>query len=111
LRTSTRFHIHESGVTSRQALVELIDRFIDGKLRYELEWDDFVSWEHDQPTIETVRSKIADMEPLFFAEDPDARKRAVAHLVAERNRIAQMCGMAARRAPDTDGEFAVGEHP
>lgn len=96
LQRSPHVHIRQNVVGSLRDLVNLIDRFIDGKLSYELEWDDFVSWEHDQPSIESVRSRIADLEPLFFAKNRDDRRQALSRLIAERDRVATMCGMAPR---------------
>jgi hypothetical protein len=32
--------------------IDLIDRFLDGEVSYPLEWDDFISWEHPNPTID-----------------------------------------------------------
>jgi hypothetical protein len=40
---------------------------IDGTLEYPLEWDDFISWRHENPNIEKIRDRIAANEPLFFS--------------------------------------------
>ena len=40
-RTSSRVHLRQNEVTNPADLVALIDRFMDNKLLYKLEWDDF----------------------------------------------------------------------
>jgi hypothetical protein len=81
-------------------LVALLDRFIDGRLNYELEWDDFISWQHTNPNIEAIRLRIAETEALFFSNVITDRKRAVEMLVDERNRAAALVG-----APPRSFEF------
>jgi len=51
-------------------LVEILDRFLNGSMRYPLEWDDFISWENSNPNIEAIRNRIAETEPLFFSKNP-----------------------------------------
>lgn len=98
LRRSPRIHLREDGVGSQVDLVQLIDRFLDDKLAYDLEWDDFISWEHPEPRIEAVRLRIAALEPLFFSQSPDDRNEAVRRLLAERNSTAGRLGLDARAA-------------
>ncbi|HWA92941.1 MAG TPA: hypothetical protein VG889_23110 [Rhizomicrobium sp.] len=74
-------------------LVDLIDRFIDGDLRYELEWDDFISWTHSNPNIEEFRDRIGAGEPLAFSKKPEDRARFLELLIAERDRAAALCGL------------------
>ncbi len=104
LQRSRHVHVRQNVVGSLRDLVNLIDRFIDGQLNYELEWDDFVSWEHDQPNIELVRLRIAQLEPLFFAKNRDGRGQAVSRLIAERDRVATMCGMVPRGIAQDPGQ-------
>ncbi len=96
LRQSSRIHLRENGVGSQVDLVRLIDRFIDDKLTYPLEWDDFISWEHSDPYIEAMRDRIASLEPLFFSKSPNDRNEAVRQLIAERNLMAGRLGLGAR---------------
>ncbi|GAA0554622.1 hypothetical protein GCM10008941_38320 [Rhizomicrobium palustre] len=79
--------------------MELLDRFLDDRLKYELEWDDFISWEHDNPNIEAIRLRIAETESLFFSSAISDRQCAVDLLVAERNRAAALVGVSARTSP------------
>jgi hypothetical protein len=77
-------------------LVDVIDRFIDGTLKYRLEWDDFISWENENGAVEAIRDKIAALEPMFFSAHLVDRSRALALLVEERNRAAALCGRSSR---------------
>ena len=43
LRKSPYVHVRERRATGLSDVVGLVDRFIDGKMRYELEWDDFIA--------------------------------------------------------------------
>jgi hypothetical protein len=97
LQQSSHVHLREENVSSPRDVVQLIDRFIDGKVRYPLEWDDFISWEHSSVGIEAVRQRIAALEPLFFSEHADDREEALLRLVAERNQLAAIVGLPARR--------------
>jgi hypothetical protein len=35
-------------------------------MRYDLEWDDFISWEADNPQVEQIRNRIGEHEMLLF---------------------------------------------
>ena len=93
LRHSRRLHLRERGVANASDLVGLIDRFRTDELKYELEWDDFISWSNANPTVEEARNRIANLEPLFFSKEQKRRAKAVALLIEERNRLASLCGM------------------
>ena len=47
---SSHIHLHQEVATTPGDLIDLMDRFIDGAMRYPLEWDDFISWEQTNPT-------------------------------------------------------------
>ncbi|HEY5237661.1 MAG TPA: hypothetical protein VIJ62_04710 [Rhizomicrobium sp.] len=79
-----------------QQLVGLLDRFLEGKMNYELEWDDFISWKNSNPNIELIRERIAETEPLFFSKKTSDRKNAFDLLVEERNRAAAIIGLSTR---------------
>ena len=66
LRRSEHVHIRVQGVNNLGDLVCLIDRFLDDRVQYPLEWDDFVSWKHENVHIEKVRQIIEQNEPLLF---------------------------------------------
>lgn len=103
LRTSPHIHQRERPPEVLHDLVGLLDRFLDDKLKYELEWDDFISWRNPNPNIEAIRERIADMEGLFFSKDLTERKRAVEALLDERNRAAALAGI-----PPRTFEYPVG---
>lgn len=96
LRMSPHVHIREENVASLNDLVKLLDRFLDDDTRYPLEWDDFVSWTHDDPEIEAIRDRIADTEPLFFSGSEDDRVKGVTIILRERNAAAGRCGIPLR---------------
>jgi len=98
LRSSERLHAREQPVGSLTELVGLIDRFLDGTLRYPLEWDDFVSWTCEDPGIEAFRDRIANLEPLFFSSVDDERRMGMTRLLEERNQTAAFVGRPRRTA-------------
>jgi hypothetical protein len=86
-------------ISSLSDLVDLIDRALDGKLEYDLEWDDFVSWENANPNIERYRNRIADLELLFFSPAKVDQDKATSRLIDERNHAAAFCGLPRRELP------------
>lgn len=97
--TSSRLHVRGASVASLSEAVNVIDKFLDGKLSFELEWDDFVSWENENPGIEKIRLRIADLERDFFSSQQDVRRSAVTRLVSIRNEVAAIAGLPARDGP------------
>jgi len=69
---------------------------LDGCTKYPLEWDDFISWEHENPGIEAIRDRIAALEPLFFSKDDGDKQRALSLFIDERNKLAALIGVPAR---------------
>lgn len=98
LRESPHVHIREHGVNNLSDLVELIDRFIDGNVRYALEWDDFASWKNENPNIEEFRQRIGLTEPLLFKKDRSGvdEHKLTSMLLEERNRAAALIGLPPR---------------
>ena len=90
-------HIREAGPDSYRDLVALFDRFIDGPMRYPLEWDDFISWRSRNPHIEAIRNRIGELEPLAFSPplSPE-RARFGESLLAIRNECAAIVGIPPR---------------
>jgi hypothetical protein len=97
LHRSPHFHIRADGVNTIRDVIDLVDRFVDGKVRYPLEWDDFISWPHQDPNIEVFRERLGACEPYLFSKAPADRVKAVAILIAERNRIAALIGLPSRQ--------------
>jgi len=88
--------VREKEVSSLRDFVGLVDRFVDGNLEYPLEWDDFISWENSNPGIETIRKRVADLEPLFFDGNVVHKADGISALVTERNQAAALAAMPAR---------------
>ena len=99
LQNSSRVHHRQQPVHDLRSCVALMDRFLDNAVAYPLEWDDFISWEHEKPGIEEIRSRIGATERLFFSKASGDHAKAVEIVVAERNRVAAIIGLAARQKP------------
>jgi hypothetical protein len=102
LRHTPHFHVRERSVSNLRDLVALIDRFIDDKTNYALEWDDFISWIHANQNIEQVRIRILATERLFLSKDLSDRRKALSMLIDERNRAAALIDLPVRSQPDDD---------
>lgn len=99
-RHSEHFHLRQSGVATLSELVGVLDRFLDDRLHYPLEWDDFVSWKNSAPAIEPIRERIAATEPLFFSQNPADRAKGAQIVLEERNRAAALAGLPTRTIAD-----------
>ena len=95
-RKSKRIHLSHSRVENLREMIYLIDRFLDDALEYELEWDDFVSWKNENQSVEEFRDKIADLERLFFSNDPSDRIQAKNEIVNYRNTAASLISISLR---------------
>jgi hypothetical protein len=65
-------------------------------MKYDLEWDDFISWKHTNPNIEAIRDRIGEFEPLLFSKSLADRMRYCEKVMAERDRAAALCGLPPR---------------
>jgi len=92
----SRFHLRPGSVGSVRELVDLFDRFLDGSMRYDLEWDDFISWEASNPQVEQIRNRIGEHEILLFSGDQRNRELYANYVVEERNRIAALLNIPLR---------------
>jgi hypothetical protein len=90
LISSSRVHLRQEPASNTLELVAMLDRFLDGPTRYELEWDDFISWENEVPAVEQVRLRIAELEPLAFSKRIEDREAFRQQVVEERNRLAAL---------------------
>lgn len=93
---SRRVHLRQNPAEDTRSLVDLIDRFLDGPMRYELEWDDFISWRNENPHVEDIRNRIGQFEPLLFSKNKADRTMYRSKLIEERNRLARLLGMRVR---------------
>ena len=65
---SSALHIRGREIESINDLIDLIDRFLDGNLSYQLEWDDFISWKSSKDEVEAIRIEIESWEHLLFSD-------------------------------------------
>ena len=93
---SSVVHLRLDPAATPGELVELIDRFVDGPLRYPLEWDDFISWESSSPAVETVRRKLCEHERWLFSRSVKLREAYANVAIEERNRLAALLGRSVR---------------
>jgi len=59
---------------------DLIERFMNDCPSYDFEWDDFISWQNENPTIEKVRKNLEIVEGLLISGDLLDRQRAMSTL-------------------------------
>lgn len=97
LHHSPHVHIRFEGICSLSDLVDLIDRFIDGQMKYDLEWDDFISWKHANPNIESIRQRIEATQPLLASGSKTDLAQFIDGLIEERNQVAALIGMPPRQ--------------
>ena len=96
---SSRFHLHQEVAATPGELIDLIDRFIDGPMRYPMEWDDFISWEQANPSVEAVRQTIGAYESELFSGTKAGRNAYRRQVIEERNRLAAIIGRPQRDLP------------
>ena len=95
-RDSSRVHLREAGPSDLRSMVNLIDRFIDGPMKYPLEWDDFISCEHTIPAVERYRDRVAALEPLLFSKAAGDKQLFISKLLTIRNEAAAVVGLPGR---------------
>ena len=108
LLMSSHFHLRVDGVKTLGDLVDLIDRFNDGNIRYPLEWDDFISWENGNPVVEEFRQRIGVGEPLLFSKNRANRDKYAILILEERNKAAKMAGLPVR---EMERVLPLARHP
>lgn len=91
-----RVHLRQKPAENARDLVELIDRFLDGPMRYDLEWDDFISWKNSNAHVEEIRDRIGQYEHLLFSKSRAERALYRKVLIEERNKLARLLGMSVR---------------
>lgn len=96
LRNSPHLHLRQGEVDSLLEVVLLFDKFLFGPVDYPLQWDDFISWQHENARVEEIRNRIGEFEHLLFSGDPHDRRRYREIVLAERNRLAAQLGMPPR---------------
>jgi hypothetical protein len=96
-RAQIRVHQRDREVANLVEAIQLVDRFVDAKLKYGLEWDDFISWKHADQKVEELRLKIADLEPQLFSADQSVRVQALESVIEIRDLHALLVGVETRR--------------
>lgn len=93
---SNAVHLHQNPAQTVEEIIALIDRFLDGTMRYDMEWDDFISWKNDNGHLEQIRNRIGEFEPLLFSIQRKDRDIYLQKLVEERNRLAALLNIPVR---------------
>lgn len=96
LKRGAHVHIRERRIGSVSDLIDLIDRFVEGKLDYELEWDDFISWKSDNQYIESIRDEIGSHEGLLFSKSRSDRELYCLKIMEIRNKMAALINVPQR---------------
>jgi hypothetical protein len=94
-KQSQRAHLR-SRVNSLREAINLIDRFIDGNMHYPLAWDDFISWENENPSVEALRDKVADLELKLVSKNREQKRGAARETIRLRNHYAGLIGIPSR---------------
>jgi len=55
---------------TRADVADLIERFLQNRLAYPQEWNDFVECSQSDPAIEAYRRRCYDLDPLVNRPDP-----------------------------------------
>ena len=55
---------------TRADVADLIERFLQNRLAYPQEWNDFVESSQSDPAIEAYRRRCYDLDPLVNRPDP-----------------------------------------
>lgn len=97
LRNSSLIHVRQSDFSKPSEVIDLIDRFIDGNTRYDLEWDDFISWNNTNHNIEKLRTEIGKYEYLLFQrKDKYSRLNYCNKVIEQRNILASKISLPTR---------------
>jgi hypothetical protein len=91
-----RIHLIGGGPENVREVVSLMDRFLDGPRRYDVEWRDFLTWETENAAVEQVRKRIEAFAHLLFSNRPRDRDLFDARVRGERNRLAALLGVPVR---------------
>lgn len=96
LRNSRHLHLKQKPIDSLEELIDLVDRFLDDRMHYPLEWDDFISWDNSNEEIEKFRNSISRYERDLFFSRSGAENPYLSNLMKERNRLADRVGLSRR---------------
>jgi hypothetical protein len=91
-----RIHLIGGGPENIREVVSVMDRFLDGPRRYDVEWWDFITWQTDHAAVEQVRKRIETFAHLLFSNEPRERDLFDVRVMGERNRLAALLGIPQR---------------
>lgn len=55
---------------TKSEVAELVERFLENRLTYPQEWNDFVERSQSDPVVEAYRKRCYDLDPLVNRPDP-----------------------------------------
>ena len=55
---------------TKSEVAKLIERFVENRLTYPQEWNDFVERRQRDPVVESYRKRCYDLDPLVNRPDP-----------------------------------------
>ena len=93
LYKSPRIHLRACRISTLSDLLDLLDRFEYGPMKYPLEWDDFISWKHENRYIDGIRETLESNEALLVSKNPSDRQAFFEILRRERNKVAAVMGL------------------
>lgn len=108
---SSQLHLREAPARSTRELVALVDRFLDDRLSYPLEWDDFISWRSDVPAVEKFRTSLSEKEHWLFSDNEQERAKYVEFVTRERNRLAAQLGIVVRKLRPANARRSCASRP
>ncbi len=103
---SVRVHLHENPARDVEDLVFLFDRFLKRRMNYDLEWDDFISWENENPHVEQIRNELGKWEPLLFSNREAEKSLYREKVREERDRLAALLNLS---LSDNNADYLVNE--
>jgi hypothetical protein len=87
---SSRVHLRQNPARDVEDLVFLLDRFLKREPKYDMEWDDFISWKNESPHVEQIRNRIEQWEPLLFSRNEADKLLYREKIREERDRLAAL---------------------
>src|SRR6266516_1849546 len=66
----SRLDGHRSSLTTKAEVAELIERFLENRLTYQQEWNDFVECREPDAVVDSYRKRCYDLDALVNRPDP-----------------------------------------
>jgi hypothetical protein len=90
------FHMQRRPVSAPSELIDVVDKFLDDKLDYDFQWDDFISWRNQNSSLEKFRNQIGEYERYLFSDSIKDRIIYCNRLIDLRNDLAAIVGLPSR---------------